>query len=229
MLERLNTWEPYLNKDLIKPLISSRFLSECNDSIDFKCLKFFLEQHYHYSKHFTRLLCALLSNIDDNNDFRDLAGNLVEELGLTKQHEISHIVLYENMMHEYAVSKASPVFPGTKEFIDKMFHYSKSHNPIQGLAALCLGAEAIVPLVYSSVMNAFLSHQCKKETLIFFSIHIECDDAHAAIMKRILEKYLAKSPSALYIVHDVVKDVIAARVRMLDGLMIEERRKISVV
>jgi hypothetical protein len=56
------------------------------------------------------------------------------------------------------------------------------------LGALCLGAEAIVPHVYSQIVRGFESQGYTKEDLSFFYLHIGCDDEHALTMKSIIDR-----------------------------------------
>jgi hypothetical protein len=68
--------------------------------------------------------------------------------------------------------------------------------PMIGLGALCLGAEAIVPYLYSMVVRGFEAVGEPSERLGFFHLHIEEDDAHAETMYRIILARLDQSPSA---------------------------------
>jgi pyrroloquinoline-quinone synthase len=87
-----------------------------------------------------------------------------------------------------------------------------------GLGALCLGAEGIVPYLYSAVVEGFLAAGESVDKLKFFTLHIACDDDHAATMYRIIDKELAKDPDAISDLHDGAAKLIQARAAFLDSL-----------
>ena len=87
-----------------------------------------------------------------------------------------------------------------------------------GLGALCLGAEAIVPHVYSTIISGFESVREAPENLAFFAIHIDADDAHAVTMRRIIERELARSPQGRVDLEYGAYRAIAARVAFFDAI-----------
>jgi pyrroloquinoline-quinone synthase len=157
-------------------------------------LKTFLAQQGKYGSYFTRYLCALIGNLDDAGDVMRLAKNLAEELGFGDQQE-PHSQIYARMLSDFGIDlKRTATLPGTQGLINTMFEFCRQKNPAYGLAALCLGAEAIVPGLYRDLMHGFKARGVPDEQLEFFRIHIECDDGHGEIMRDIMARMLEQEP-----------------------------------
>lgn len=212
-------WKEYIQDDWIQELDSTAFLSKCSDgSVTKSELEHFLIQQYFYARQFTRYLCALLSNIPDESDRRELTANLVDETGLGVAKGTPHSVIYREMLSRMGVNPNSEeIGPSTKTLIDTMLESCKSANAAIGLGALCLGAEAIVPHIYSQIVKGFQSHGYTKEDLDFFYIHIACDDEHALTMKKIIDRQM-QDPRQLQMLKSSAKRIIHARARFFESL-----------
>lgn len=213
-------WNALLDPSWIKTLDESVFLKRCRDgSVTQVELETFMIQHFYYSRHFTRYLCALLSNITIDTDRFDLAENLFEELGLGDVGETPHSEIYRRMLKNLKIDVSSqPVLPSTGELVNTMFFYCKSQDPMDGLGAICLGAEAIVPHVYSQIMQAMIKKGFSRPLLNFFEIHIENDDDHALTMKKIIEREMGTNPLKRARLRRAAADVIEKRRRMFDDI-----------
>ena len=207
----------------IKKIQDHSFLMRCrNGSITLGELKDFIVQQGKYSAHFTRYLCALMSNLPSNHEILELAENLFEECGFEDKHSIPHSVIYKNMMENMGVSLASvPLYPETDNLINTMLEHCKNPNPAYGLGALCLGAEALVPTMYSDLITGFKSCGVPLSDLEFFSIHVECDDGHAETIRDIMVNLSRKDERQAKIIIEAGEALVAARLRFFSG--IEER------
>ena len=87
-----------------------------------------------------------------------------------------------------------------------------------GLGAMCLGAEALVPPVYSRIIEGFRRRGVDRRRLEFFAIHVECDDDHAATMYEILVRQTEKSPSCKITALNAGDIALGARLRFFDAL-----------
>lgn len=209
-----------ITKELIWHLRQSHFMIKCeNQTIKYHELQSFLAQHAHYSRRFTRYLCAVLSNLEDQEDFNQIFDNLCDEMGLKQDLTIPHSLLYREMIKKMGVDTTVSTTLETKQLIDAMQGYCRHPDPLYGVSAICLGAEAIVPELYFHIVNAFKAHKVKDNDLIFFTVHIHCDDDHAAALRRILEKILAQNPDSIIVVRQVAQDMIKHRIRFLDALL----------
>lgn len=213
-----NSWAELLDPNWIERLDQVSFLTRCrNGTITKDELFSFLQQHYYYSSNFIRYLCAVISNIADANLNKLLLENLFEEMGFTNVGK-PHFQIYKEMLQALNVEMNAEVNDATQYFIDQMFAYCRNSNPIYGLAALCLGAEAIVPHVYSQLIHGFKANGIRSELLNFFQIHIECDDQHAITMKKIIEQKIVANPSCIVTIRYVAENMLSLRKIFFDEI-----------
>lgn len=208
---------------LITKVQDHSFLRRCRDgSISLDELKNFVIQQGKYSTHFTRYLCALMSNLPTNAHILELAENLFEELGFEDKNSIPHSIIYKNMMEKMGVSlESAPLYPETEHLIATMLDHCKNPNPAYGLGALCLGAEALVPVVYSDLITGFKACGVPAEHLEFFSIHVECDDGHAETIRDIMVEISCNNESQAKIIVEAGAALVSARMEFFSGI---ERR-----
>lgn len=186
--------------ELTASVVQHPFLQRCRQgTVSMPVLKQFLVQQGHYSRHFTRYLCALMSNLKSTDQILDLAENLFEELGLTADSPTPHSVIYKSMLERFGLSlETGPApLPATLGLIKAMSDHCRDPNPARGLGALCLGAEALVAPVYADIMAGFAAHGIGGKDMEFFSIHIECDDGHADTLRDIMLLTAEQDPAQL--------------------------------
>jgi pyrroloquinoline quinone (PQQ) biosynthesis protein C len=213
-------WSSLLRPSWIDALDDTPFLTRCREGIATRDeLATFVRQQCHYSRHFTRYLSALLANVTDEADRRDLVQNLFEEMGLGGLGNAPHAQIYRDMMRTMGVFlDDEPAFAETAALVDTMFECCRSSRPMVGLGALCLGAEAIVPHLYSTIVHGFEAIGEPREHLSFFLIHIDGDDDHARTMQRIILRELQQRPVGRVDLEYGAALAIAARVRFFEVL-----------
>ncbi|MCR6480865.1 iron-containing redox enzyme family protein [Variovorax sp. ZS18.2.2] len=198
MEEHLSLLEDFKSK-LVHRIRDSRFLVRCRQGeVELNELKLFLVQQGIYSSYFTRYLCALMANLPSNTQVSRLAENLCEELGLTEDSATPHSVLYRNMLIHFELSQEGqrPLL-GTRRLIDTMFDHCRDANVARGLGALCLGAEALVPSIYTDLLKGFKAAGVTDDAVEFFRIHVECDDGHADTMQNIMVELARTNPDQI--------------------------------
>jgi pyrroloquinoline-quinone synthase len=206
---------------LINMVLAHPFIKRCqNGEITLEELKIFLTQQGLYSSYFTRYLCALMSNLPSNVEVLALAENLFEELGLDEtQKSVPHSVIYSKMLADFSIflenQKASEE---TQNLISTMLDFCKNPNPAYGLGAICLGAEALVPALYSAIIDGFLSCGVKIDLIEFFTIHVECDDGHAETIRDIMFDMISKNPENMHIMFSSGRELVEARLKFFDGI-----------
>lgn len=206
---------------LISRIGQHPFLHRCREgSITEAELKRFLVQQGIYSSHFTRYLCALLGNLEENRHVEMLAENLCEELGLTVESDIPHSRLYRDMLAEFDLSleEQKPSL-GTRRLIDTMFDHCRDRRVARGLGALCLGAEALVPHIYADLIKGFMSIGIPNQRVQFFHIHVDCDDAHADTMRDIMEDIVSDNDDALALMLSSGTALVEARWGFFDSIV----------
>ncbi len=215
----MDRWAQFISKEWMDELDETPFLKSCREgTVSRETLETFLVQQYFYSRNFTRYLCALLSNIINDEHRRELTENLVDETGLGQVKGEPHSRIYRRMLGKLGVdpSKAE-LLSETKALIETMWQSCRSPNPAVGLGALCLGAEAIVPHVYSQIVEGFLARGEDAQNLEFFHLHIACDDEHALTMKKIIDTELTSEEQRSTLKNSAAR-AIAARARFFRGL-----------
>lgn len=213
------TYESILEACL-QTLDQSLFLKRCRSGeITRAELDDFLVQQFHYSRHFTRYLCALLANLTNEGDRSSLTGNLFEEMGLGETEQVPHSRIYRDMLAKLGLDPALvPAHRETQDLADTMLKLCSNEDWVIGLGALCLGAEAIVPHLYTQIRAALIAAGYPREELTFFDIHIEGDDEHAETMRAIILRELAKDKSVLKRLHAAAVLIVRRRVAFFDGI-----------
>ena len=172
-----------------------------------------MAQHYFYSGYFTRYLCAMMASLPDNSDVKAICENLFEEMGFEDATKKTHTEIYAETMRLCDVfPKDYSILSGTKNLIRTMFEYCRSNHPLHGLAALCLGAEAIVPLIYRDIVSGCQSVGFDESALEYFYLHMACDDAHSLTMRKIIDRLISENPSEVEDVRSIACDMIAKRI-----------------
>jgi pyrroloquinoline-quinone synthase len=213
-------WKEMIEPGWIEALDETPFLTHCREGrVAKRDLQTFVRQQYFYSRHFTRYLCALISNLIPERDRLDLSQNLFEEMGLGKFGSIPHSRIYREMMEKMGIEAGGEgVFPSTHQLINQMMDACRDENPMVGLGALCLAAEAIVPHVYSQIVTGFESQGEPAENLEFFKIHIEGDDEHAVTMREIIERELSADPRQRGVLRQSAHRLLEARASFFEGI-----------
>lgn len=211
--------------DLIPPgmlaeLDDSPFLRRCREGCATRAeLEIFLVQQYHYARHFTRYLCALLANLPNEADRAALTENLFEEMGLSALNSVPHSQIYREMLAALHLDPNQTVpLDETEALVRTMLQLSSDADPMRGLGALCLGAEAIVPHVYRQIMHGLLCAGFPEEHLQFFPLHITGDDEHALTMKRIIDREIAANPAARGTLLEAARESIGMRAALFTAI-----------
>jgi len=202
-------------------LRSHPFIRRCREgTVTPHELNVFLSQHAKYSAYFTRYLCALIANLSDSDDVLQLAENLAEELGFGDDHGEPHARIFARMLGQFGIDVGQvPTFAQTQRLIETTFHYCKQQDAAYGLGALCLGAEAIVPALYSDIIAGFNANGIDDERLEFFRIHVECDDGHADTMRAILARLQQDDPQRGERILEGAQAMIDARLNFFNGIL----------
>lgn len=214
-------WETLFPPGLLNELHAHPLLDRCRTGrSSLQLLRDLLVQHHHYSRNFARYLCTLMGALNESRDVRALAGNLIEEAGLDRPGNVTHSELFQRSLTEIGARPDSVgPLPQTRALIDAMFGYCRSHDPLDGLAALCLGAEAIVPTLYGSIMQGLRHVGMSKTGLHFFELHVEEDEGHALVMRDIIDRLLAERSYLRGKVLAIGEHMVRLRMEMLDAVL----------
>ncbi|MCW8126107.1 TenA family transcriptional regulator [Microbulbifer halophilus] len=206
--------------DLIARARTHPFLVRCRrGEVKLEELKLFLVQQGFYSTYFTRYLCAMMANLPGNDEVLALADNLFEELGLEPDSPQPHHLIYREMLQHFGLNLAgAEPLAGTRHLIERMFHHCRALSPSAGLGALCLGAEALVPDLYTDLVAGFRSCGIEDRAIEFFLLHIECDDGHAETIRDIMVDIASADSKQIDIMLDAGRDIVEARMHFFDSI-----------
>ncbi len=208
---------------LIERLRSHSFLQRCRDgSATLDELKIFLVQQGLYATNFTKYLCAAMSNLPSNDEIRPLAQNLFDETGFSGTKP--HAVIYDDMLGNFGLSlKNAAPLSGTVKLITAMFRNCRDENPALGTGALCLGAEALVPALYTDIVKGFVHCGVNEDQLAFFTLHITVDDDHATTLGAIMQSIAKEKPEEIANMIAAGNDLVDARLAFFTS--VEEASK----
>ncbi|WP_423064168.1 iron-containing redox enzyme family protein [Candidiatus Paracoxiella cheracis] len=98
--------------------------------------------------------------------------------------------LHDNLLIEHM--EQIEFEPFTKLFTHEYIALCQKGEADSCAAILAFATEAIVPRLYQIFKKALLGVGLTEKDLLFFNIHIECDDAHAATLEAMTVSYLSQ-------------------------------------
>lgn len=213
-------WSDWLSPEDLTDLSSHPLLQALKkEQVSLGQMQVLLAQHSHYSRHFTRYLCALMGQLTEAADVVALLGNLREEMGVDGQGGTTHAEMFRHALSILGVHPEHHTpMPETLRMVETMMGHCSSSNPIDGLSALCLGAEAIVPTLYRPILVGLQALGYGPEVTEFFRLHIEEDESHAQTLMAILERLTQDLPHGRQRALRVGREMIALRLQMLDAV-----------
>ncbi len=203
---------------LVERLTSHSFLRRCRDGlVTLEEMKIFLVQQGLYATNFTKYLCAVMSNLPGNEEIRPLARNLFDECGFSGTKP--HAVVYDEMLAGFGLSlQGATPLSGTVKLINTMFRHCRSENPAFGTGAINLGAEALVPDLYTDIVKGFVNCGVSEDRLGFFTLHIVVDDDHATTLGEIMDAIATARPEEVRNMVAAGNDLVDARLEFFTSV-----------
>lgn len=213
-------WADWLAEQDLNRLVQHPLLRALErNEVSLAALKTLLVQHSHYSRHFTRYLCALMGQLEHAEDVLALMENMREEMGVDGQDRVTHAELFQRTLRVLGVSTADEApLPETTAMAQTMLAHCQNSDALVGLAAMCLGAEAIVPLIYRPILQALVQKGYGEETTEFFSLHIEEDEDHALTMLAIMQRLIHGNDKRRALATQIGRELIECRIAMFDAI-----------
>lgn len=150
-------------------------------------------QYYLYSQSFTRYLAAVMANCESDYYRAKLAENIWEEGG-GQVPERRHAEIFRRFLRDGLGIDTSNVefHDATRFFVREYLDFCLRAPPLAGSAFLSLGTEGIVPRMYALLLDGLLKAGVAEEHVHFFRLHMECDDAHAETLERMMTSYASQ-------------------------------------
>lgn len=216
----LPAWGEWLSDETLHALIDHPLLQAMRSGcVSLEGMRQVLTQHHFYARHFTRFLCAMISRLDSLDDIKLLMENLLEELGVEGDHDVTHAELFQKTLRSVGATPLTEApLPQTTDLARTILGLCRHNDPAEGLAALCLGAEAIVPLIYPPMLTALEHLGISEAGQEFFRLHINEDEGHALKMLGILQRMTDQSPARKMHAIAAGRLAIAKRCDMFDAI-----------
>jgi pyrroloquinoline-quinone synthase len=209
------------------PLWSHPFLMRCrSNELTLPEVQILAVQMYKFSKEFNRILASILSYCPDDQAQWVILENLFDEMG---QGDLSqaHPELFRRFTRAIGINDdelhAIPTEPETDVLIKTYLGLAHQYDYLSALGAVCFASEGIVNSLYSQLYCGIQgAAPLPKEALIFFEVHINVDDSHAAKLAALIEPRIHSEAQAVDM-HRAILEAMDARVQFFDGI----QRRIS--
>ena len=196
-------------------------------------LRDFAFQYGLYSARFTNYLTAVINSLEDPAHRKILQDNLDEERGHVHDVELPqdvvdriegqpHAQLFELFQAALGVSPTEPVSPGDEQpgmAWSRGFQELCETNAAVGVGAIGIGTELIVSGIYRQILDGLKTHtNLSISERVFFELHSECDDEHAAQLN-IIAAELAQDEQAAEQIAYGAQMAIALRTTFWDQML----------
>lgn len=204
------------------PLWKHPFLNSCQSGqISLAEVKVLAVQMYKFSKEFNRILARILSCCPHPMDQLVILENLFDEMGEGDLNH-AHPELFRRFTRALGIDddqlEALPTEPETLDLIETYLDLPNQYGYLAALGAVCFASEGIVSSLYTQLQSGILSTiSLPKEALVFFSVHVDVDDSHAAKLAALVEPKITSTEAAMN-VNRAILDAMDARVRFFDGV-----------
>lgn len=181
-LQRFQAEHPIWDSGLIRACRAGLLTKE-----DFKHV---FGQYYRYSKNFTRYLTALMTNCESDYFRSRLSENLWEEGGGADPGK-RHAELFRRFLRRALDVDIDSI--EYQSFATSFFHqyldFSRNSSALAGSAFLSLGTEGAISRLYGYFCEGLLKAGIPEEELLFFRLHMECDDEHAITLAELMRSF----------------------------------------
>ncbi|MEH2380238.1 MAG: iron-containing redox enzyme family protein [Nostoc sp.] len=209
------------------PLWNHEFLTRCRTgNLFLPDVQILAVQMYKFSKEFNRILASILSCCQDESSQLVILENLFDEMG---QGDISqsHPELFRQFTRALGIDDetltALPTAPETLALIETYLRMPHKYGYLAALGAVCYASEGIVSSLYTQLYKGIVgAAPLPKESLIFFEVHIDVDDSHAAKLAAVIEPRITNIEDDIK-VKLAITEAMDARVQFFNGI----QRKIS--
>jgi len=206
------------------PLWNHDFLRRCRTgNLYLSDIQILAVQMYKFSKEFNRILASILSCCPDEVVQLVILENLFDEMGQGDTNK-SHPELFRRFTRALGIDDNTltklPTAPETRALIETYLRIPHQYGYLAALGAVCYASEGIVSSLYTQLYNGIVgAAPLPKESLVFFEVHIDVDDSHAAKLAEVIEPRIAMSEEDSDIkVKLAIVEAMNARVQFFNGI-----------
>jgi pyrroloquinoline-quinone synthase len=204
------------------PLWTHPFLMRCRASeLNLAEVQVLAVQMYKFSKQFNRILASILATCPDDQAQLVILDNLFDEMGQGDLAQ-AHPELFRRFTRAIGIEDNElndiPAEPETQAMIDTYLSLANQYGYLSALGAVCFASEGIVHSLYTQLYHGIQgAAPLPADALIFFEVHIDVDDGHAAKLAELIEPRLRNDDQAVDM-HRAILDAMDARVSFFDGI-----------
>ncbi|MBE9006724.1 iron-containing redox enzyme family protein [Fortiea sp. LEGE XX443] len=214
----------YREITLNHPLWNHEFLQHCRTgNLYLSDIQILAVQMYKFSKEFNRILASILSCCPDEAAQLVILENLFDEMGQGDTDK-SHPELFRRFTRALGIDDKTlavlPTTPETRALIETYLRIPHQYGYLAALGAVCYASEGIVSSLYTQLYKGIVgAAPLPKESLIFFEVHIDVDDSHAAKLAAVIEPRITMSEEDSDIkVKLAIVEAMDARVQFFNGI-----------
>ncbi|MBD2163348.1 iron-containing redox enzyme family protein [Calothrix membranacea FACHB-236] len=206
------------------PLWNHQFLTRCRTgNLSLPDVQVLAVQMYKFSKEFNRILAKILSCCSDEAAQLVILDNLLDEMGQGDLSQ-SHPELFRRFTRTLGIDDntlaALPTAPETRALIETYLRIPFQYGYLAALGAVCYASEGIVSSLYTQLYKGISgSTPLPKESLIFFEVHIDVDDSHAAKLAAVIEPHLNTNDENIDMqIKQAILEAMDARLQFFNGI-----------
>jgi pyrroloquinoline-quinone synthase len=214
--------QSFRNLTEMHPLWTHPFLMRCRaGELTLPEVQSLAVQMYKFSKEFNRILASILSRCPDDQAQLVILDNLFDEMGQGDLSQ-SHPELFRRFTRAIGIDDSElhdiPTEPETQAMIDTYLGLSHQYGYLSALGAVCFASEGIVHSLYTQLYHGIRgAAPLPPDSLIFFEVHIDVDDGHAAKLADLIEPRLKNETQAVDM-HRAILEAMDVRVQFFDGI-----------
>ena len=204
------------------PLWFHPFLERCRSGdLTLSEVRILAIQMYKFSKQFNRILSSIVCSCVDDDAQWVILDNLFDEMGRGDKSQ-AHPELFRQFTRAIGINddelERYVTYPETQHLIDTYLSLSQEYGYLSALGAVCFASEGIVSSLYTQLYHGIQgAATLTPESLIFFTVHLDVDDGHAAKLSALLQSRLQNQSQAIDI-HRAILEAMDARVQFFDGI-----------
>lgn len=200
-------------------------------------LKDFAQQYYAYSRHFRVYVGIVLSKLKHEKHRALLMHNIEEENGILHEDDLQkleqqgiksawvkgvpHVQLWNRLRHSLGIQVGDQSFSQAAiRFNQFTLNYLACSTVTQGVVALGVATERIVPSIYEKLHQALRRSSLTPEAYVFIPLHYIVDEGHADTLDRLAEALIKTNENTEQELEETVKRVLDERSLFFDDLLL---------
>ncbi len=198
--------------------------------------KDFAQQYYAYSRHFRSYVGIVLAKLKEEKHRKLLMHNIEEENGILHEEDlqeleqhgiksewvsgIPHVQLWERFRKALGIPVGEQSFSSAAlRFNQFSLNYLAESTATQGVVALGVATESIVPSMYEKLHQALKKSSLQPQDYVFFPLHYIVDEGHAETLDLLAEELISTNENTSQELEETVTRVLDERGLFYEDLL----------